>query len=81
MKTPQLVASAKPGLHQVKVLNCYIKRNGYVKPTGIYCSNTFVYSRVRKMTFIEQPTEKAFKAAILRLAHEVLVESEIIKHY
>lgn len=73
----QLVASAKPGMHVVKTYSCYIKKSGYLKPTDKKCVNNFVYSRVRKMSFIEQPTQKAFLAAIFRLAHNKLINSTI----
>lgn len=72
MSKRELIASAKPGSHVVKVYNCYIKKSGYLKPTDRRCSNTFVYARVRKSTFIEPPTSKAFLAAIFRLAHHRL---------
>lgn len=74
MKKAQLVASAKPGVHEVKTFSCYIKKSGYLKPTDKECTNTFIYARVRKSSFIEQPTQKAFMSAIFRLAHDRLHE-------
>jgi len=62
MKKCELVASAKPGVHQVKL---YKKK----------FTQTYVYARVRKETFVEQPSPKAFMSAIFRLAHERLNES------
>lgn len=72
MSKPQLVASAKPGSHEVKIYNCYIKKSGYLKPTDRKCTNTFVYARVRKSTFVEPPSFKSFMAAVFRLAHHRL---------
>jgi hypothetical protein len=72
MKTPRLIASAKPGVHEVKIFNCYIKKSGYVKPTHMYRVSKFKYARVRKAIFEEQPTEKAFISAVLTIAHKTL---------
>lgn len=72
MRNAQLVASAKPGVHEVKTFFCYIKKSGYLKHTPRKCTNTFLYARVRKMSFIERPSRRAFMQAIFRLAHERL---------
>ncbi len=56
---PILVASARAGVHQVEIY----------KPRF---TQTFVYARVRKATFVEPPTFKTFMSAIFRLAHERL---------
>jgi len=60
----ELIASARPGQHQVKIY-----KNKYVK--------TFVYARVRKMTFIENPSHKNFMSAIFRIAHNILKQTSI----
>ncbi len=74
MKNAQLVASAKPGIHEVKTFHCYVKRTGYLRPSVRKCTNIFVYARVRNSPFWEQPTQKAFMNAIFRLAHDRLNE-------
>lgn len=59
-KEPRLVASAKRGTHEVLLY----RRKGYVR--------RYVYARVRKETFVEPPTHKAFMAAVFRIAHNIL---------
>ena len=75
-KRAQLIASAKPGVHQVKVYNCRLIKHGdnegYVKLADKGYDYDFCYIRVRKATFVEQPTDKAFKSAIFRIAHNIL---------
>lgn len=70
-RTPRLVAQARPGVHQVKVFNCYIKKSGYVKATDTQSVSKFMYARVRKETF-EDPSEKAFISAVFKMAHTML---------
>lgn len=62
MSKPKLVATSKPGEHKVII---YKKR--YTK--------VFTYARVRKATFVEQPDNKHFMAAIFRIAHNILKEN------
>lgn len=66
MNKKKLVASAKKGTHEVKIYH-----KGYVKK--------YVYGRIRKETFPDQPSPKAFMSAIFRLAHDVLRRNAQIK--
>lgn len=70
-RTPSLVASAKPGVHQVRVFNCYIRKSGFLKPTDKYSVKRFMYARVRRETFID-PTPQDFIGAVLKVAHNIL---------
>lgn len=76
MKAPRLVAQARPGVHEVKVFNCHIKKSGYVKVTDIYRVSKFQYARVRKAIvqppIIEHPSQEEFLTAVFMLAHDRL---------
>ena len=63
-KRRKLVASAKPGVHQVKIYKAKFVQ-------------TYVYARIRKATFDDIPTKKTLMSAIFRMAHNILKSKEI----
>lgn len=78
MKKPKLVCSAKPGQHRVEMHHVVLNRRGYLVrfDDNKKQVETGMYVRLRKKTFIEQPSFKAFMTAIFRLAHDRLQQAD-----